>query len=139
MVRNILDLHRATDRFLIEPLSGHFHLKTMLMSRLVTFHKGLVNSPKFTVRFLARLVEKDMRTVLGKTLDFLRSQCGCQHVEDLSSRIVKENLTYKSASQVQTWQVSFAKELLGIWQNEVTVNGFSDDEIRYIFNHVCTA
>ena len=75
----------------------------MLLAEIhLPIHKGLVNSTKFTVRFLARLVEKDMRTVLGKTLDFLRSQCGCQHVEDLSSRIVKENLTYKTASQDQT-------------------------------------
>ena len=60
MVRNVLSLDRRTHRFLIEPLSGHLHLKTKLMSRLVTFYRGLVNSPKFTVRFLARLEERDM-------------------------------------------------------------------------------
>ena len=37
MVRNVLSVDRRTHRFLIEPLSGHLHLQTMLMSRLVTF------------------------------------------------------------------------------------------------------
>lgn len=68
-VRNVLSLDRKTRSFLIEPLSDHRHLKTMLMSHLAKFHKGLVNSPKFTIRFLARLGEKDQRTVLGKTVN----------------------------------------------------------------------
>ena len=52
MVRNFLNLDKKTHRSLIEPLSGHLHLKTMLLSRFVRFHKGLVNSPKFTFDFL---------------------------------------------------------------------------------------
>ena len=61
-IRNVLSLDRKTNSFLIEPLSDHRHLKTMLMSRLVKFHKGLANSPKFTIRFMARLGVKDQRT-----------------------------------------------------------------------------
>ena len=138
MVRNILDLNRTTHRFLKEPLSGHLHLKTMLMSRLVAFHKGLVNSPKFTVRFLARLVEKDMRTVLGKSLNFLVVECGCQNVEDLSPSIVKKNLAYKMAPEDQTWQVTLAQELFSVKNNDGAIDGFSDEEIRTLFNYVCT-
>ena len=108
MVRNILNLDRRTHRILIEPLSGHVHLKTMLMSRLVTFHKGFINSPKFTVRFLARLAEKDLRTVLGKTLNYLLDECGCTRLEDLSPGIIKKNLVYRRASPEKTWQVAFA-------------------------------
>ena len=53
-------------------ISGHLHLKTMLMARLVNFYKSSLNSPKFTVRFLARLAEKDFRTTLGQTLEYRR-------------------------------------------------------------------
>ena len=138
MVRNILDLDRRTHRILIEPLSGHLHLKTMLLSRLVTFHKGLVSSPKFTVRFLARLVEKDLRKVLGKTLHYLLVECGCKRVEDLSSGIIKKNLVYRRAPPDMTWQVAFAQELFSVRKRDVTDEGFSGDEINQILNYICT-
>ena len=108
------------------------------MSRLVTFHKGFINSPKFTVRFLARLAEKDLRTVLGKTLNYLLDECGCTRLEDLSPGIIKKNLVYRRASPEKTWQVAFAQELLSIRKKDVTVEGFSDDEINDIFNYICT-
>ena len=96
MVRNFLNLDKKTHRSLIEPLSGHLHLKTMLLSRFVRFHKGLVNSPKFTVRFLARLAERDQRTVHGKTLNWLLGQCKVEHIDDLTSNLVKRNVVYSS-------------------------------------------
>ena len=138
MVRNVLSVDRRTHRFLIEPLSGHLHLKTMLMSRLVTFYRGLVNSPKFTVRFLARLAAKDHRTVLGKTLHYLLDQCDLQEVDDLSPSIVKKKLLYNSASQNLNWQVSMATELLKARNKEVFIDGFNDEEINLIFDYICT-
>ena len=138
LVRNILDLDRKTHRFLIEPLSGHLHLKTMLMSRFVSFYKGLVDSPKFTVRFLARLAEKDMRTVMGKTLHYLLGECNCEQLEDLTPHIVKKSLVYKIAAHDQTWQVALAQELLGIKNEDATVQGFTKGELRTIFDYVCT-
>ena len=94
MVRNVLNLDRRTHKFLIEPLSDQLHLQTMLMSRLVNFHKGLIKSPKFTIRFLARLAENDHRTVFGNNLNWLLSKCNLENVEELSPRIVKEKVLY---------------------------------------------
>ena len=137
-VRNVLRLNRKTHRFLIEPLSDHLHLKTIFMSRLVNFHKGLVNSPKFTIRFLARLAEKDQRTVLGKTLQYLTEQCDLQSVDELSPSIVKKELRYKKVSHDSNWQVTMAKELLEVRKREVLIEGFSDEEVHSIFDYVCT-
>ena len=74
-VRNVLHLERTTHRYMIEPLSGCLHPKVMLASRYVGFYHGLVNSTKFSVRYLARLAERDMRTVKGKTLNYILEQC----------------------------------------------------------------
>ena len=133
-----IDLDRKTHQFLIEPLSGHLHLKTMLMSRFVSFYKGLVDSPILTVRFLARLAEKDMRTVMGKTLHYLLGECNCEQLEDLTPHIVKKRLVYKIATHDQTWQVAFAQELQGIRNEDATVQGYTNREIITIFYHVCT-
>ena len=138
MVRSVLGLDRRTHRYLIEPLSGHLHLKTMLMSRLITFYRGLVNSPKFTIRFLGRLVGEDLRTVLGNTLQYLLVECDLMDVDDLSSAVVKKKLMYENASQDKGWQVSIAKELYRAKSKEVYIDGFSDEEINLIFDHICT-
>ena len=74
LIRNVLNVDRKTHRFLVEPMSGHLHLKTLLMARFVSSHKGLRKSQKFTVRFLARLTENDHRTVYGKTFEYLLEQ-----------------------------------------------------------------
>ena len=63
-IRQIFNLNRRTHRYLIEGISGSLHLKTLLASRFVTFYKSLVSSIKTPVRFLARICEKDQRTVL---------------------------------------------------------------------------
>ena len=52
-IRKVLNVDRRTPSHLIEPLSQHCYLKTMLMSRYIKFYKSLRNSKKFTVRFLA--------------------------------------------------------------------------------------
>ena len=47
----------------------------MLSSRFVSFHGELVKSQKFCVRFLARLQERDMRTVTGRLLFYTTREC----------------------------------------------------------------
>ena len=70
-MRNALNIDKKTHRHLIVPLSQSIHLKTMLFSRYV----------KFSVRFLARLVEGDHRTVLGKMLAYFCRECGLKSCE----------------------------------------------------------
>ena len=124
---------------MVEPLSGHLHLRTQLMSRLVSFHKGLINSHKFTIRFLARLAERDLRTVLGNTLDYLVKQCNLSDINDLSANIVKKRLTFESVPHGSEWQVSLAQELLCIRRCELVVQGLSQDEIESMLSLACTS
>ena len=66
----------------------------MLYSRLVTFYRSLINTTKFQVRFLARLNENYMRTVLGRNLYNLLDKCGLQHLDDLHAKLVKQRCKY---------------------------------------------
>ena len=137
-VRNILKVDKKTHRFLIEPLSGHLHLKTMLMARLVNFYKSLLNSPKFTFRFLACIAEKDFRTTLGQTLEYLRIECELSNIEELSSGIVKKYLRYKQVPHESNWQVSLAKELLQARDGNLIIEGFNKEEIDELVSFACT-
>ena len=95
-IRQIFGLDWCTHRYLIEHISGCLHPKVMLASRYVTFHKSLVNCKKFPVRFLARINEGDLRTVLGKTLHSILEMCTLtwSRLDDLNANVVKQKCRY---------------------------------------------
>ena len=68
----------------------------MLASWYSTSVKSLTNSKKFNVRFLARLFQADLRTVIGQTLRSVLDQRGLTDVEDLSTSTVKKNCNFFS-------------------------------------------
>lgn len=111
-VRNVYNVDRCTHRYLVEPISGSLHLKVMLASRYVTFFHSLVKSKKMPVRFLARLAQSDLRTVLGKTLSSLQTSCGLTHDQttQLTANLVKRKLP-----------------------------GFSKEEQEDILKHICVS
>ena len=113
-MRNVSNLERATHRYLIEPLSGCLHPKIMLASRFTSFHKSLVNSSKFCVRYLARLAECDMRTVMGRTLHHLKLQCTVNKTEDLSPALIKKSMKYSAIPESEDWMIPLALELKDI-------------------------
>ena len=139
-VRRILNVDRKTHRYLIEPLSQHSHVKTLLMSRYIRFYRGLLNSQKFTVRFLARLVERDHRTVMGTTLGYIAKQCAVKSTEldRLSPHGVKRCMTFESIPPDQIWVPQLAKELLSTRDSILTIQGFSDEEVDTMLKFSCT-
>ena len=104
-IRNVFKVDRCTHRYMIEPLSEMPHLKTMLASKFISFHDSLVNSKKFSVRFLARISESDLRTV--------SELCGIK-IEKLTPKIVKANLRYKNVEADDKWRIDMTKELLDL-------------------------
>ena len=140
-VRNILNLERSTHRYMIESLSGCLHPKVMLASRLVSFYQALVNSPKFCVRYLARLAEKDMRTVMGRTLNYLLVQCSLEESQlaELSPGLVKRSLKYAAVPEDQEWRIQLANELRNIRDEKCNLNGFSTTEVEELLALVCTS
>ena len=132
MIRRALNIDYKTHRFLIELLSKQCHLKTSLLSRYVKFYKGLINNPKFTVRFLARICENDLRTVLGRTLQYIKNEChlGCLKLEKLSPQVVKSKMKFRAIPCNYEWACGLAIELLEIRDMQLDVNGFSETEIN---------
>ena len=66
-----------------------------------------MNSTKFYVRYLARLAERDMRTVMGKTLHYILEQCSLDsnQLSELSSSFVKKKMKYTEVSGGNKWRV----------------------------------
>ena len=124
---------------MIEPMSEVMHLKTMLASRFVSFHDSLINSKKFSIRFLARLFEPDMKTVYGQNLHEIASLCNVDH-RQLTPKIVKSKLKYREVSDEDQWRVRMGKELLELRDKETMhLPGFTADEQAEVLHYICTA
>ena len=136
-VRNVLRIDRCSHRYLLESLSDSLHLKTMILSRYVSFHKSLIECDKFPVRFLARLQEKDTRTVLGRTMAKLSELCNVD-IDKLSSRLVKDKVKYRIPPENEQWRIGIAAELIKIRDEEMVLDEFSVDERNAILKHICT-
>ena len=94
-VRIACKVDRATRTFLIEPLSGCYHPKTLLCSRFFKFHQTNLNCSKPTIRMLAKLNQKDLRKVYGNNLRRISNLCG-QEIDELTSQVIKNNVKYRS-------------------------------------------
>ena len=137
-IRQIFDVNRCTHRYLIESVSQSMHPKTMLCSRYVGFYKSLINSSKVSVRILARLSERDQRTILGRTLFTL---CRLSHVETPSSltcHVVKQNIKYFDVPESELWRVGMVNELLKLKKESLFLPGFDVDETKDMLDFVCT-
>ena len=138
-VRNVHSVDRCTHRYLVEPIAGSLHLKVMLASRYVTFSNSLLKSKKMPVRFLARLAQSDLRTVLGKTLSSLQTSCGLapHQSSQLTANFVKRKLRYFATPESEAWRVDMSLELLKLRQSELALPGFSSAEREEIVKHIC--
>ena len=111
----------------------------MLASRYARFHKSLVDSSKFTIRFLAGLAEKDMRTVLGGTLEYLAKECNVSSIKRLSPSLIKKHLVYCETMPGMKWKESVAREMLSARDNKIALIGFTEDGKTDILAFACTS
>ena len=140
-VRSIYKLDRKTHRYLIEPLSGCSHLKTLVAARYCTFYKSLVECSKFPVRFLASLQAEDLRSVLGRNVNSLATICDvpCNDKKSLSAALVKKKMIYRKIEDDKIWSVNLATELSDMSNEEIPrLQGFSSNEVKEMLDYLCT-
>ena len=138
-IRTVLNIDRQTHRYLIEPLSGSSHVKTLISSRYATFYHSLVNTKKTPVRFLARLAERDQRTVLGRTLTALLQTCGLgeEDLPSLHAGLVKTQMMFRPAPDGEEWRIPLAQELLKL-RSDLELPGFTHEELEALLEYTCT-
>ena len=101
----------------------------MLCARYIKFVKTLTSSIKSAVRFLSRLYQNDLRTVLGKTLENIRAECGKDNIAELTPDNVKEDMKYFEIPEEETWRKEILSEILLTRQGHLVVENFSYDEL----------
>ena len=136
-IRICFQVDRTTHRYFIEELSESMHPKVMMCSRYAGFHQTLLKCDKFSVRYLARLHEQDMRTVFGRTLRQIASECGGDF--PVQKEDVKKKMKYFAVPDHEVWRCSLVKELLKVRDNTSTLSDFSRAEVDDMLKFVCTS
>ena len=94
------------------------------------------------MRFLARLFERDLRTVFGSTFHYLTKQCNIKesNLDELSSQLVKKSLVFEDIPPDRQWTCQIATELMSVknCNSKLQVPGFSTDEIGMMLDFACT-
>ena len=58
---------------------------------------------------------------------------------DLKSEEVKGSLKFKSVPNDQKWRISILEELIEVRAGSMEIEGFSNEEISEILEHVCVS
>ena len=140
-LRNIVNLHRTTHKYMLEPLSTEPHIYVSLLSRLVTFAHSLQKNDSFEVRFLARLAITDMSCVLGKSIAKVADLCNVKRdIGELSAGMVKKNVSYAKLPDEESWRIGVAMDMMSIINNNSRSNcGMTLSEARDILDFACTS
>ena len=126
----------TTHRYLIEPLSGVPHAKSMLCSRLVNFTKQLKLCAKPAVNLLAMLYLGDRRTTLGKNISRMKAELEGTF---LSSSNIRKNLRYFAIPEEENWRLIYLEELLALKDMKMTMENFTVEDTKLMLNALCTS
>ena len=135
MIRYVFNRPFNTHRYLIEPISGINHLKTMLTDRFIKFHDSILKCEKNITRNLAILQAKDCRSDFGRNIYNICREKGTQFFKDIS----KGDIKYFPISFQDEWRVSILKELLESKFYYFPSNfdfPFNFDELNFMIEHI---
>ena len=92
---------------------------------------------KPTIRMLAKLYEKDLRSVYGNNLRKIATLCN-ENIEDLLPHVVKRKVKFKQLPENEAWRVPILTEMIFARENNLEVEGLSKRDISDIIHYVCT-
>ena len=134
-IRNVFNLPWTSHRYLIEYVSSTSHPKTMLCRRLVKFWESLRQCKKGSVRFLFNLVYDDRRTLTGRSVSKIATDCEVDRSK-LDMRQVSK-VRYFPPPPGEMWRLPFLEELLEVMNGRAEVPGLRQEEIRDMIEEIC--
>ena len=101
--------------------------------------QSLLTCDKFPVRYLARLQEVDHRTVFGRTLYKIASECQIDFPTSqfISKTVVKKMMKYFPIPEEEAWRSGLLTDLLNARKDMTTLPGFSKAEVEELLRFAC--
>ena len=101
-------------RYLIEPLGGD-HAFTMALVRFVKFLQNIQKSSKMAVQCMLTKVLKNVSTVTGKNVRYIKNQIGSEgNLLKMSPRLLKKKLSFCPMNADDQWRINLIRELTNV-------------------------
>ena len=135
-VRKMFDLPRESHKFLIEPISNSRHLRFILMKRFLSFIQQIKKSKKVIPAKVLKWIKNDVQSVTGSNLRNIMLEVKKTNVDNLTMSDI-DGLIYQPLSEENKVTVEFLKELINVKFDDMTVPGFTREEIHAIIRDLC--
>ena len=130
----MLRIPRETHCYLIEPLSGQFHMRSLVSSRFLGFISRIRTSKKDSLRSMLKTIEYDTRSVTGRNLRKILLQVD---ESDIKNLIPKHGIIeYKKTCEGDEYRADFLNNLLEIREN-LQFTDLSMNEIENMISFLC--
>ena len=134
----MFDLPYATHRHLIEPITGHRHVRLTLVSRFLGFIEQIRRSQKIIPKMLLSQIQCDVRSTTGCNLRKIVLQTDKLSVSDLKKDDISM-LKYHPTPTEEKWKENLVNELIRVRDNTIEVEGFDYEELTDILEHICVS
>ena len=138
MVRTTFSLPRDSHRYFIEPVSESSHVKVLLASRLVKFHKMMLQSKRSSIALLATMNEKDSRTRHGNNLLNIAKDSDTG-LENLTSQLIKEKIKFVHVPEQDEWKIPIVNEVLKVQSDCLTLSEFDKNDMKDMIKMLTTS
>ena len=135
-VKNMFHVPIETHRNLIEAISQHKHLRSILMSRFFAFTQQISKSAKRFPKMLLNLVKSDVRSLTGGNLRHMLRRTEKCSISDLVKRDI-QGIRYHPLSDENQWKENLIKELIDINEEMVVVDEFDNEETTELLHFLC--
>ena len=136
-IRIMFDLPLQAHRYFICAISESSHVKSMLISRFISFTQKVESSTKKSVTHLFNVVRSDAQSITGSNLRNIRLLLDKDDDYKLSKSNANE-VKYHPVDNENIWKVRFLQELIDVKHGELTVD-LNHKEIQELIDHISTS
>ena len=114
------------------------HVKVLLASRQVKFHKMMLQSKRSSIALLATINEKNSRTRHGNNLLNIAKDSDTG-LENLTSQPIKENMKFVHFPEQDEWKIPIVNEVLKVQSDCLTLSEFDKNDMKDIIKMLTTS
>ena len=137
-IRKMFNLPLQTHRYLIEEISEMNHLKKILIQRFISFLRQIFKSNKNIPKQLLNCIMRDTRSISGHNLRRIFLLTGKWTISELTRQDI-DNINYHKIDEKDKWRVKLIREISEYRNNQLQINGISNDECEEILHFACTS
>ena len=138
-MRIMYDLPVETHRYFVEAVSEKPHAKMIMIKNFLRFCELVVKSGKEALNNVFQTVSRNVQSQTGRNLRKIMLLMKKANISELKSSEVKESLKYKAVPDNQVWRIPIVKELIEVKAGNAVIEGFTNEEILEMLEHVCVS